>query len=134
MKHLFVLLIFCISCSTSGGNEPVFKTEYLHSQPGKITIVKTNTHTIFQIQNEFGIGKAKINLVEGSWPNNSILRLYLKGLEGISIMGSGQEFDKSSLVINRHGNSGQEYFDVILPESLFSTGRELQIDWVDFYR
>ena len=134
MKHLFILLIFCISCNISREHEPVFKTEYLHSQPGKITIVKTNTHTIFQIQNEFGIGKAKIKLVEGSWPNNSILRLYLKELEGISIMGSGQEFDKSNLVINKHSNSGQKYFDVVLPESLFTTGRELQINWVDFYR
>lgn len=134
MKHLLVLLIFCISCNTSGRGESVFKTEYLHSQPWKITIVKTDTHTIFQIQNEFGIGKGKIKLVGGSWPNNSILRLYLKGLEGISIMGSGQKFDKSNLVINKHSESGQKYFDIILPKSLFSTGKELQISWVDFYR
>ena len=134
MKHLLVLLILCISCNASAGDEPVFKTEYLHSQPGKVTIVKTNAHTIFQIQSEFGIGKGKIKLVEGAWPSNSILRLYLKGLEGISIIGSGQKLEKPNLVINKYCQSGQKYFDVILPKSLFSTGKELQFSWVDFYR
>lgn len=125
MKHLLVLLIFCVSCGSNGGRESIFKTEYLHSQPGKITIVKTDTQTIFQIQNEFGIGRGKITLVEGSWPNKSILRLHLKGLEGISIIGSGQKFEKFDLVISKNSKAGKNYFDVILPKSLFSTGKEI---------
>ncbi|MDX2368367.1 MAG: hypothetical protein QNK36_08190, partial [Colwellia sp.] len=119
------LLIFCVSCNSTGGQEPIFKTEYLHSKPGKITIVKTDTQTIFKIQNEFGIGRGKVSLVEGSWPNKYILRLHLKGLEGISIMGSGQKFEKFNLVINKNSKSGENYFDVTLPKSLFSTGKEI---------
>ena len=134
MKYLLILLIFCISCNTSEKVKPVFKTEYLHSQPGEITIVKTDTQTIFQISNQFGIGKAKVTLVEGSWPSNSVLRLYLNQLEGISIKGSGKKFGKSNLVIQKISKSGTKYFDVALPKSLFSRGKEVEFSWVDFYR
>lgn len=134
MKCLIILLLFLTLCNSNRGGESVYKTEYLHSQPGDITIIKTDSQTIFGIHNEFGIGKAKIILIEGSWPSHAILRLHLKGLEGVSIYGSGKKYDKFNLIINHKNIMGQNYFDITLPSSLFTSGKVLHFSWVDFYR
>lgn len=134
MKYFLPILLLCVSFSSVQDKDPTFKTEYLHPKPGKVTIIQTAAETIFEIDNDFGIGKAKVMLVKGSWPSKCTLRLNLKGLEGITVTGSGQKFSKSKLAIIKNKANGSVYFDVRLPRSLFKSTKEIQFAWVDFYR
>jgi len=134
MKYFKALLFFYIFCLFGWAQEVKFKIKYLHHQPAKVTIIQTRSETIFEVKSKFGIGKAKVELLEGSWPSRSILRLYLKGLEGISISGSDQKFERSDLAISRKKSKGVVYFEILLPPSLFEASEEIQFSWVDFYR
>lgn len=134
MKNIIFLVFFCVGCQSIGEIQPEYKTEYLHPQAGQLSIYKTNSETLFEVKNKFGIGKAKVILEKGSWPKKIVLRLYLNGLEGITISGSGQRLEKSDLQITENKINGITFFEIILPESLFQKGKEVYFSWVDFYR
>jgi hypothetical protein len=134
MKYFKAILFFYIFCQFGWAEEVKFKITYLHQQPAKVTITQTKSDTIFEVKSKFGIGRAKVELLKGSWPNKSILRLYLKGLEGIIISGSDQKLERSDLAISRKESKGVVYFDILLPQSLFEATEEIEFSWVDFYR
>jgi len=80
---LFSLLLL-FGCATNQAVEPVFKTRYLHYQPGTITYLSTPNPAVFTVASPSGIGKGSIELLEGEWPPLLIIRLHLKGLEGFT--------------------------------------------------
>ena len=128
------ILAFLISCTISKVDEPIFKTENLHSQPNKITILRTASETVFEIKSEFGIGKAKVELVKGTWPQKVVIRLFLKGLEGFTLSGSNLVLEKSDLIITRKELNGSTCFEVVLPPKLLKTSNQINLNWIDFYR
>jgi hypothetical protein len=134
MKYVFLIFLLCIACTNEITEKAKFKTVYLHSQAGSIEIIQNDLGVIFEVRNQFGIGNGEIELLEGSWPDNSMVRLYLKGLEGLTIASPNKKISKSELEIKKHNKNGESYFEFELPISLLSNPKVVKLSWVDFYR
>jgi len=135
MKSVVVLfsLLLLFGCATNLVVEPVFKTRYLHSQPGTITHLPASNPSVFTVSSPSGIGKGSIELLEGEWPSALIIRLHLKGLEGFTLSANDATFDKVVLSVNKPESSG--YYDVQLDTSFFPAKTTvIYLSWVDFYR
>lgn len=102
MKYIFLIFLLCIACTSEVAEKAKFKTIYPHAQTGSIDIIQTDLGVIFEVRNEFGIGNGEIHLLEGSWPENSTIRLYLKGLEGLSVSSPNRKISKHELDIRKY--------------------------------
>lgn len=124
----FLLLAACQSASVSKPSR--FEITNTHSQDSRIAIVETKAYTRFDVYSDFGIGASGIRLLAGEWPDDARLRLYLAGLEGLSLSSHGMTWDKSHLPITR--SDDERFYQVQLPAK--KLGDVLRIQWVDFYR
>jgi hypothetical protein len=131
---LFFIFLVCSGCINEIAGKAKFKTVYLHAQTGSIEIIQNDLGVIFEVRNKFGIGNGEIHLLEGSWPNNSMVRLYLKGLEGLSISNPNKNLSKSDLEIKQYKNNGDSYFEFEIPISLLTSTKVVKLSWIDFYR
>ena len=131
---LFLISLLCIACTNETAINANFKTIYLHPQAGSIEVIQNDLGVIFEVRNKFGIGNGEIHLLEGSWPTNSTVRLYLKGLEGLSISSPNKKISKHELKIKKHNKNGESYFEFELPILLLANPKVVKLSWVDFYR
>jgi len=134
MKYVFVIFLFCVACTNEVPEKNKFKAVYFHSQAGKIEIIQNDVGVIFEVRNKFGIGNGEIELLEGSWPDSSTVRLYLRGLEGMSISTPNITLSKPDLDIKQFNNDGDSYFEFEIPMSLLTNTKIIKLSWVDFYR
>lgn len=134
MKYIFLIFLFCVACTSEIAEKAKFKTVYLHAQTGSIEIFQGDLGVIFEVKNKFGIGNGEIHLLDGSWPDSSTVRLYLKGLEGLSISSPNKSLSKSDLEIKQYHNHGESYFEFEIPMSLLTNTKIIKLSWVDFYR
>lgn len=134
MKYVFLICLLCIACTNETAGKAKFKTVYLHSQAGSIEIIQNDLGVIFEVRNQFGIGNGEIELLEGSWPDNSTVRLYLKGLEGLTIASPNKNLSKFDLEIKKYNKHGESYFEFEIPISLLTNTKIIKLSWVDFYR
>ena len=134
--RLFVLFLIvpCLVLSCTSISAAKYEIENLHPRPSNISVSDEDGATIFKVESEFGIGRAKVILLKGQWPSSSKVRLYLKGLEGMSISTPDREFQRHELSIEKYEVDGLIYFDVILPEVISASTQEIQVHWIDFYR
>lgn len=123
-----VLLTACQSSSVS--EQSRFEITNTHSQDNRIAVVETTAYTRFDVYSDFGIGSSDIRLLAGEWPDDVRLRLYLAGLEGLSLSSHGMTWDESHLPITR--SNDERFYQVQLPAK--KLGDVLRIQWVDFYR
>lgn len=143
----FLLCLLCVvSCSSQEDLTPKFEVFYPQSQLDELKIVSIQDYYLINVTSESGIGSGIIKLVQGPWPNQIIVRLHLKGLEGLTIKNDNFEIDKSGLSVKAYDNNGnvvnkkhllneKGYYEVRLPKRLFSRDTtKLTIQWVDFYR
>jgi hypothetical protein len=131
---LFSIFLLCVACTNEITEKAKFKTVYLHSQPGSIEVIQSDLGVTFKVRSPFGIGNGEIELLEGSWPDNSTVHLYLKGLEGLSIVSSNKKLSKPELEIKKYSKNGESYFEFKLPISLLADPKVIKLNWVDFYR
>ena len=134
MKTIFSLFFYTLFLFADTFTQPQFRTTYLHSQPGTITVENIHKQTHIIIKNKSGIGKAKITLLRGIWQKTSLLQLYLNGLEGISISNEIQSLHKENLHITQIKTDEVTYFNIVIPASLLYKQKEITFTWVDFYR
>lgn len=130
----FFIFLLCSACTNEITEKAKFKTVYLHAQTGSIEVIQNDIDVIFEVRNKFGIGHGEIHLLEGLWPNNSVVRLYLKGLEGLSISSPNKILSKYELDVKQFKNNGDLYFEFEIPNSLLSNTKIIKLSWVDFYR
>jgi len=131
---LFLIFFLCIACTNEVPKTAKFKTVYLHAQTGSIEVIQNDLGVIFEVRNKFGIGNGEIHLLQGSWPTNSTIRLYLKGLEGLSISSPNKKISKHELKIKKHNKNGESYFEFELPNLFLADTKVVKLSWVDFYR
>jgi len=134
MKYVYLIFLLCIACTNEVPEKTKFKAVYLHAQAGSIEVNQNDLGVIFEVRNKFGIGNGEIHLLEGSWPANSTVRLYLKGLEGLSISSPNKKISKHELKIKKHNKNGESYFEFELPILLLANPKVVKLSWVDFYR
>lgn len=114
---------------------PTFKTQYLHAQPGTITLLSEGKTPVFDVTSEFGIGNGSIELTSGDWPHKCIIRLHLHGLEGFNLLVGQQVYEKSDFKVKAFQASEEGYFEVKIPRSFLPEGtKSFKFSWVDFYR
>lgn len=131
---LFFIFLLCSACTNEIAGKAKFKTVYLHAQTGSIEVIQNDLGVIFEVRNKFGIGNGEIHLLEGTWPDGSTVRLYLKGLEGLSISSPNNTLSKYELDVKQFKNNGDSYFEFELPSSLLTNTKIIKLSWVDFYR
>jgi hypothetical protein len=158
--HLQILLFsfLLMSCGgVSAGAQP--------EEPSFIVITKNpddrvdiqyeDGTSLIDIQSPTGIGDATFELESGTMPENMILRLHLKGLEGFRLM-SGQDQISASAsggenqTLNSAGQEsplqpghplwveiqpGEGHFEVTVPRQFIQdAGTTFEVEWIDFYR
>jgi hypothetical protein len=109
--------------------------------------------TTFTVISPSGIGSASIERTGAAWPASVILRLDLKGLEGI-VISNGQT--RLSGSVDRNGvtrleadgtreiakgnplwmeiERDQGVLKMAIPQAMLKTAKTLMIEWVDFFR
>lgn len=130
---------------------PKFNLEYRktgpHGLPNRIHPIFGKSQTILEIRSGFGIGSGKVRLNSGEWPASLVVRLYLKGLEGLTLSNGTQLYKREDLRVllfdlegkpikkGRYLLEKKGYFEAVVPRELLGAGfKELEISWVDFYR
>lgn len=136
MKLYILIACLCLAaCMSQKNTTAQFKTHYLHSRPGKITIVPNTKIPTFEVFSEFGIGKGAIELLEGDWPNELIIRVHTKGLEGFDLFVGDTQHEKFDLEVEAVNDKAKMYFEVTISRSFIpSDTKEIHFQWVDFYR
>lgn len=130
---------------------PKFNLEYRktgpHGLPNRIHPIFGKSKTILEIRSGFGIGSGKVRLNRGEWPATLVVRLYLKGLEGLTLSSETQSYKREDLKVLLFDLEGKPikkggyllekkgYYEVVVPCDLLGPRfNELKINWVDFYR
>ena len=148
--------------ASSSGNKPKFNFDYRkkgpHGTPNSIEATVGDSVVVFDVKSGPGIGSGKIQLVEGNWPEEVFVRLHLAGLEGFKVS-NGKTILKGFHMSNKSNGTRKEeltirmldlegnpvkgkyllkskgYYEVSIPPSLLTPEvKELEINWVDFYR
>jgi len=147
MKSGFLLcLMICVACASQTVSSPIFEVSYPQDKKDEIKVHSARDKVLVEVSSAHGIGSGTINLRKGQWPDQVLVHLRLKGLEGFTVSNGIMELDKSDLsvqVFTDNGNvwnhkylmSELGYYEVQLPKSLFVDGvNSIAIQWVDFYR
>ncbi|MEC9004878.1 MAG: hypothetical protein VX644_16005 [Planctomycetota bacterium] len=111
--------------------------------------------TIFDVRDQFGIGKGTIQLASGTWPAKVLVRLHLAGLEGFGLTIGKKVLARSDLKVRMLDARGKPlpgryllkpaspgssrkiagYYEVQVPPLLLTAAtKEIKLSWVDFYR
>ena len=130
---------------------PKFNLEYRktgpHGLPNRIHPIFGKSQTILEIRSGFGIGSGKARLNRGEWPATLVVRLYLKGLEGLTLSNGTQSYKREDLKVllfdlegkpmtkGRYLLEKKGYYEAVVPRELLGPRfKELEISWVDFSR
>jgi len=131
------------------GFEVKFPKDAAHAETRKIKIIKKPNSVVFEVRDQFGIGKGSLISKNRKWPDKVILRFYLSGLEGLTAKIKGKTFQKEDLKIRMLDSKGNSlkgryllkgskkipgYFEIELPQSKLMGARQIDLLWVDFYR
>ena len=147
------LLVSCGGISAGAQPEQPAFIVITKNPDDRVDIQYENGTALIDIQSPTGIGSAALELESGEMPENMILRLHLKGLEGFRLV-SGQDQISASGVENQALlSAGQEsplqpghplwveiqpgegYFEVTVPRQFIQdAGTIFEIEWIDFYR
>ncbi len=131
------------------GFEVKFPKDAAHAETRKIKIIEKTNAVVFEVRDQFGIGKGSLISKNRKWPDKVILRFYLSGLEGLTAKIKGKTFQKEDLKIRMLDSKGNSlkgryllkgskkipgYFEIELPQSKLMGTRQIDLLWVDFYR
>ncbi len=97
----------------------------------RVTVMDRGDTVQVDIASTRGIGRATLER-EGRWPGALILRLHLKGLEGLELMAG-----TDTVRVSRPSSDGPPaagWYEVPVPASLLEGHQALEVAWVDFYR
>ncbi len=123
-------MLFCIGCNSIATRTISIKS---HTQSAKISISYNHVDCLVEVKDEFGIGRMNVSRIHQEWPEKLIIRLYLKGLEGLSVRNAKFKLEKSNLTVIHEPL--KSYYELQLPKSILTDDCEnLEIQWVDFYR
>jgi hypothetical protein len=135
-----------------------FKLEYKKGRRDETREIKVSQRdgaTIFDVRDQFGIGKGTIQLASGTWPEKVLVRLHLTGLEGFGLTIGKKVLARSDLKIRMLDPKGKPlpgryllkstgpnaskriagYYEVQVPPLLLTAAtKEIKLSWVDFYR
>ncbi|HIG85085.1 MAG TPA: hypothetical protein EYG40_04750 [Verrucomicrobia bacterium] len=151
---VFGLLAFDFSSHASNseddsGFEVKFPKGAAHAETRKIKIIEKTDSVVFEVRDQFGIGKGSLISKNRKWPDKVILRFYLSGLEGLIAKIKGKTFAKEDLKIRMLDSKGNSlkgryllkgskkipgYFEIELPQSKLMDTRQIELRWIDFYR
>ncbi len=76
--------------SSLTANEPKFKVVAKRAED-RIEVTSSDAATTVSVRSPFGIGSAVLSRVDDHWPKRMILRLHLKGLEGLKLSSDNVE-------------------------------------------
>ena len=131
------------------GFEVKFPKDAAHAETRKIKIIEKTNAVVFEVSDQFGIGKGSLISKNRKWPDKVILRFYLSGLEGLTAKIKEKTFQKEDLKIRMLDSKGNPlkgryllkgskkipgYFEIELPQSKLMGTRQIDLLWVDFYR
>jgi len=144
--------------SACTGNRPP-QINVAADQDNQLSLSVEDETTVIDVQSPGGIGKADIELLSGSYPEQIILRLHIKSLEGfkltygkttVSAASSGTSDTVTESLIESDGSERaitsaspwwmeirpkQEYLEITLPRALTQEKpKSFSFEWVDFYR
>ena len=101
--------------NAQSGDEPVFAVT-AKNQDDQVNVQYVDGVTVIDVQSHTGIGSAKFELESGAMPENVVVRLHLKGLEGFrlisnqAIIAASASSSGSFSINNQQVNlSGSEY-------------------------
>jgi hypothetical protein len=143
--------------------QPEFSFTLKQSDDSLTTFVEGGTQ-IFEVTSPGGIGSAEVSWTNGGLPPDSLVRLYLQGLESftlvyqdrtlqLSVSGPDAEVvERIATVgdqpvetpepgshfwmdVRRTGSADAYIFEITLPSDLYTQETDqFQISWIDFYR
>ena len=140
---------YAIGSEKSSGFEVKFPQGATHAETRKIKIIEKNNSVIFEVRDQFGIGKGSVISKKIKWPDKVILRFYLSGLEGLTAKIKGKTLEKEDLNVRMFDSKGNPlngrrllkgskkipgYFEVKLPQRELMGARKIELSWIDFYR
>ena len=151
---VFSLLAFDFSSDASNseddsGFEVKFPKGAAHAETRKIKIIEKTDSVVFEVRDQFGIGKGSLISKNKKWPDKVILRFYLSGLEGLTAKIKGKTLAEEELKIRMLDSKGNSlkgryllkgskkipgYFEIELPQSKLMDTRQIELRWIDFYR
>lgn len=137
--------------SNSGIQSPVLEVSFpdrpFSDRPTrKMLISADRSNALIHISSKLRIGRATIRLIQGSWPKSTTIRVYLKGLEGFTLINGTTVIEKHQLKVQAYDKNKNPYdqkylmdeagyYEIRLSESLITPGTtKIKIQWVDFYR
>ncbi len=101
------------------------------STDARVTVVDLGDTVQVDIASPTGIGRATLQR-EGQWPRVLVLRLHLKGLEGLELVAGTDTVRVSRPTSDAPPPAG--WNEVPVPSSLLGGHEALEVAWVDFYR
>jgi len=133
----------------------VYQKKGPRDETREIKVTKQAGVTIFDVRDQFGIGKGTIQLASGTWPAKVLVRLHLAGLEGFGLTIGKKVLARSDLKVRMLDARGKPlpgryllkpaspgssrriagYYEVQVPPLLLTAAtKEIKLSWVDFYR
>jgi hypothetical protein len=124
----FVTLLAALACVA----RPGLPTVQEQSTDARILVIELPESVRVDIQSAGGIGRATLTRSGRSWPLHVVLRLHLKGLEGLELV-AGRDTVRRSEPTSA-GPSPSGWYDVTVPAELLAGQSQVRVQWVDFYR
>ena len=133
----------------------VYQKKGPRDEAREIKVAQQAGVTIFDVRDQFGIGKGTIQLASGTWPAKVLVRLHLAGLEGFGLTIGKKVLTRSDLKVRMLDAKGKPlpgryllkpaspgssrriagYYEVQVPPLLLTAAtKEIKLSWVDFYR
>lgn len=135
---------------------PEFKIEPQHKED-TVRLTTTDDEATFTITSATGIGRAKVTLREGTWPQRLRLDLRLKSLEGFSVNNGklqlatflGAEGPAEAFLRDEAGHyrpapdlkapkirvrKTRDGIEVLLPVEIYENAKSIELQWIDAYR
>ena len=133
----------------------VYQKKGPRDETREIKVSQRDGATIFDVRDQFGIGKGTIQLASGTWPEKVLVRLHLAGLEGFGLTIGKKVLARSDLKVRMLDAKGKPlpgryllkptgrnsskriagYYEVQVPRLLLTAAtKEIKLSWVDFYR
>ena len=102
------------------------------SADARLLVVELPDTVRVEVHSPKGIGRATLRRSGSRWPGHLVLRLHLKGLEGLELVAGSDTVRKSEPTSAGPPASG--WYEVEVPGELLEGEAELRVGWVDFYR
>ena len=143
---LILLISFLGLVMAKGGEKPEFEITVPGGRKDNVSIQADKANSIVKVTSETGIGRATLKLTKGEWPEVLTFHLHLKGLEGFDITAGETRIDRFQSKVQAFDKHGKPfagkylmkeagYYEVKVLRSAFPKEvREIQVQWIDFYR